>query len=183
MGKLGDFDIPFVKLKNGEHHFSYTLNDDFFGLFEYSPIQSGNLNAEVEFIKDTTLFNLHFTMQGTVRITCDDCLNEIDFPVESDFHLVVKLVENPGEEEDEILYLNLGESEVNIARYLYEMVTLALPIRRTCGNEGDTSQCNTAMIEKLNALKHAVKEEDTEGESNEGKETDPRWDKLKDMFN
>jgi len=58
-----------------------------------------------------------------------------------------------------------GEHSFNIAQYLYELVVLSIPPKLNGPNAG-------------NGLEDFIKNE----EENE-KETDPRWDQLKNLLN
>ena len=49
------FDIPFVGLKQGKHHFKFEVGKTFFDDFPFSIIEGGNLIAEVELDKKKPL--------------------------------------------------------------------------------------------------------------------------------
>ena len=49
------FDIPFVGLKQGKHHFKFEVGKTFFDDFPFSIIEGGNLIAEVELDKKETI--------------------------------------------------------------------------------------------------------------------------------
>jgi hypothetical protein len=69
-------------------------------------------------------------------LPCDRCLESLAWPVEDTSVLVVQLTENPAESTDEILYLPLGETRLNLAHYFYENIHLHLPLRAVCGESG-----------------------------------------------
>ncbi len=168
---LEDFDIEFVGLKNGTHHFRYRIDDAFFALFEKSPVQGGNVELEVTFEKDNHLFQLHFDFTGTLTVNCDRCLTEIAYPVDTTFELMVKTVENPADAPDDenITHISPADIKFNIAAPIYDSLVLELPLARYCEDVGKT--CDPAVLDKLREM-----------QAHRDEEADPRWDKLKEIF-
>ncbi|MCO6496015.1 MAG: DUF177 domain-containing protein [Bacteroidetes bacterium] len=172
--ELKDFEIEFIKFKDGIHTLSFQLCSDFFQLFEKSSLDSGNLNATVIFEKKTQLLDFDMKVMGNVGLFCDRCLTKNNYPIEGKLNLHVKITENIGEEEEDLTYILPSEHSFNIAGYLYEIINLAIPMRKTCEDIGE--KCDESVLEKLNKI--AV---DKEGDEN--KEQNPEWDKLKDILN
>lgn len=173
--ELKDFEIEFVKFKEGIHNLEFNLTSDFFLLFENSSLDSGNLNANVVFEKKSQ--SLHFDMKvmGNVGLSCDRCLTKISYPIENEFKLLVKISDQVGDEEEDLTYILPSEHSFNIAGYLYEMINLAIPMRKTCEDIGE--KCDATILQKLQTIMN----EETKVE--EAKEINPEWDKLKDILN
>jgi uncharacterized metal-binding protein YceD (DUF177 family) len=109
---------------------------------------------------------LEFTISGTVRTTCDRCNEEFDMPLEGEYRLIVKVGgHETGDEDDDIITVAANEHELDLSQYLYEYITLSLPIRRVHPD----GTCDEEVIKKLND--HLT----------EGEEGDPRWDGLKNI--
>ncbi len=91
----------------------------------------------------------------------------MEYPVERDQRLIVKLGHERKEETDEILIIPDTDSHIDISGFIYEYIMLLLPYQRM-HPEGE-GQCDEEVIEKLS--QHIPKE------------VDPRWEvwnKLKD---
>lgn len=159
MKKLPQYSIPFRGLKDGLHHLTFQVDHDFFQHFEEAYLQQGNIALEVELDKRPSLLVLDIDFSGTIKTICDLCCEEGDLPIEGTERLLVKFTENPGDE-DQVIYLMPGETELNLARHFYEFIALSVPIRKVpCADEDGEPTCDSKA---LDLIKDDVKEnEDT----------------------
>jgi uncharacterized metal-binding protein YceD (DUF177 family) len=177
MKVTNEFLIPFIGLKLGKHPFEFQINKSFFDSFEYHEYEDCDIKVSVILEKKSTLLELSFKHKGTVTVPCD-VTNEI-FPLE--IKGKIKLVVNFGEEfnndNEELLILPYGEHQIDLSQYIYEMIVLSVPLKRVHPgiNEGTLQ---TETLEKLTKL--SVKEQKKEIKKEE--DTDPRWDKLKQLL-
>ncbi len=177
MTPLKEYTIPFVGLKQGLHQFEYKIDNTFFEHFEYDEFNAAAVKIDLEFNKKITMLELHFKAAGSVNINCDLTNEPFDLPIENEFFLVVKFGDEYNDENEELLILPHGEYEVNIQQYIYELIVLAMPQKRVHpGVEDGTLKSD--ILEKLDEL--SPKEKRIE---NNNEETDPRWDKLKNLLN
>ncbi len=155
--------IPFLSMKPGRHAFHFEADAAFFAERPESLIKDAHLDVEIVFDKrDDHHFELHFTVRGTYRVTCDRCLDEFDLPVEGTFRLTVERTDRGESDDDDLLYLPLHEHEVPIGEHIYQYAHMMLPFRKVCamGNR----RCDPEM-EKLIASyspgRHLSQEEKT----------------------
>jgi len=94
MKKLGDFNIPFVGLKEGEHLFKYKIDNTFFEAFNYDEFNSASIAITVKLNKKVNLLELNFTSSGTVNVLCDVSGEPFDQQIDGDINLVVKFGES-----------------------------------------------------------------------------------------
>ena len=170
-----EFDIEFVKLKDGRHKFNYTLGKSFFEAFGNEDVLRAAVNVVASVEKFPNLMNIGLNMQGTLGVVCDRCLETIDLPVKAVYLVVCKLggetdttVESS--EDSELVVLTSHDFKINIAQWIYESVLLALPMLRNC-DKLESKPCNQEMLKRLNELSD-------EGEA----KADPRWEKLNELF-
>ncbi len=180
MKHLKTYTIQFVGLKQGEHDFQYKIDNKFFEHFEYDDFNSIDIDLKVILSKKSTLMEFFFEADGHVNVNCDITNEPYDQPLEADYKLVVKFGQEYNDEIDDILILPHGEYEVNIAQYIYELIVLAMPLKRIHPGVEDGS-LKSDILDKLEELSIKNKEVD-EIEDQKPKETDPRWDKLKDFL-
>ena len=64
MKPLKEFVIPFVGLKEGEHHFEFKVDDTFFEYFEYEDFNNVDVVVNMSLNKKATLLELHFEAEG-----------------------------------------------------------------------------------------------------------------------
>jgi uncharacterized metal-binding protein YceD (DUF177 family) len=102
---------------------------------------------------------------------CDRCTDYFDLPIEGNEQLVVKFGSDMVEESDQIVVIPATDGEINVAHFIYEYISIFIPIKRVHPeNKRGTTACNKEMIKRLEELKNKEK-----------KETDPRWDALKNL--
>lgn len=182
MGKFSLYNIPLKSLSEGTHKFEYVLNDQYFKLIgdADSDIKRGSVKVEVSVKRISSTFEFNFTLIGAVYVPCDRCLDDLSIEIDSKNKLIVKFGREYSEESDEVVIIPEAEGELNIAWFLYEFITLSVPMKHV----HPPGKCNKVMSSKLNKHKavssddDSEEEDDMEDESADGG-TDPRWDALK----
>ena len=173
--KLKDFNIVFSGLKLGTHNFKYQLDQKFFDLFDFAEMEDPNLNIDLVFLKKNNMLELDFALSGSFTAYCDVTGEPFNLPLSDTFHLVVKFGEEYNNTNEEVLILSFGTYEVNIAQYLYELAVLSIPAKRV-HPDVESGKLDREILDK-----YRVDKEPEEGDEKEN-ETDPRWDKLKDLL-
>ncbi len=167
-----DYVIPIHGLKEGKHEYVFEANAQFFEYFENPDITGGDIRISLVIDKKVQFMQLLFHIRGTLRTTCDRCLEEFDFPVDIEEELFVRFGEEAGDISDEVIIIPREESRLDIGQYIYEFSALALPVKKVhpVDDEG-RSGCNREMIERIN-----------EHLSDRKPDNDPRWDALKNLM-
>jgi uncharacterized protein len=173
--KLFDLDIHNLSLK--EYDYQFDINDSFFTLFEDSLVNKGRLVAKVKMSLHPGVIEMDFAIRGTVVITCDRSLEEYDQTIHSNERLLFKFGDENTEISEEIISITRDSHRINVAQYIYEFITIAIPFvkrhprfKKEEHNEEEVTliyQSSTAPIE-----------EDEQKESE-----DPRWALLKNLKN
>jgi uncharacterized metal-binding protein YceD (DUF177 family) len=177
MKKLKPYNIQFVGLKLGKHHFDYQIDNTFFLNFEYHEFNDAAIKVDLLFEKKTTFLELAFSVEGTVNVNCDVSNEPYNQYIKDRFNLVVKFGDAYNDDNEDILIVPHGEYEINVAQYIYELIVLAVPAKKIHpGIEDGTLQSD--ILKKLEELspKTANKVEHTK------ENTDPRWDSLKKLL-
>ena len=176
MKKLNEFLIPFIGLKIGKHQFEYEINKAFFDQFEYDEFEQANIKVNLVLEKKSTMLELGFKHSGTVHVPCDLTSEMFDLPVKGKFKLVVQFGDEYNNDNEELLVLPHGEHQIDVSQYIYEMIALSVPLKRIHPGVKDGT-LESEALKKLNEL--AVKEvKPIAADEN----TDPRWDKLKQLL-
>ena len=174
MRKFKAYAIPFVGLKVEQHKFDYKIDNSFFELFEFNEFNSADVSVDLELTKKANMLELEFEFTGYVNVNCDLTLEPYDQQISNHLSLVVKFGDDYNNDNEELLILPHSDYEVEIQQFIYEGIILGLPVRRVHPGVEDGS-IKSEILEKLNQLQpeQNTKEEDT----------DPRWDKLKELLN
>jgi len=169
----GSYTIPLSGLKEGHHTIDFEIDKEFFEAFEESEVKEGSLIANIEMDKRSTHLDMIIRVSGTVRVSCDRCLEMFSQPVKSENRLLVKFGKSIEDTDPDILSVPVDEHELDLQQQLYEFIMLALPIKRVHpADKNGKSTCDPVMLKKLEEL--IIDEE---------KENDPRWDELKKLMN
>ena len=168
--------------------YEYLLDNQFFINIDGEDVQKGKVHVQLTVTKVANAFNLSFTLNGTAVVPCNRCLDDMDYPIEREEHLIVKFGKDYSEESDEIIIIPESEGIVNLAWFLYEFIVLAIPIKHVHA----PGKCNKQMAAKLK--KHTAKtaddsdspdmEDDDElidADEEMESASDPRWNALKDL--
>ena len=148
------------------------LGDEFFGAAESDEIKSGDVRLSVSAHKSVSgLYEIDFHAEGTVKVACDLCLDDMDQPVCTDNRLLAKLGEEYSDEDD-IVTVEKDNPVLDTSWFVYESIALAIPIKHVHA----PGKCNPAMIK---ALEEHSAARSTEEES--AKAVDPRWSELEKL--
>ena len=169
MNALDQFSIPISGLSNGLHGYDFNIGKDFFQAFEESPIKDGAVKVHLDFDKSEDMYVLSFSFEGNVDVTCDRCLDSFALPIEDRQNLMVKFADEPSEDAD-VVFILKGTPSLNVARYIYEFINLAVPIIKTHDAAGDN--CDPEMLKYL---------EQTNGQQTDESAPNPFRDALKDF--
>lgn len=162
--------IQFGGLGTGTHVFEYDIKDKFFEQFEYSEVKKAHLQLSIDFVKQNSVITLHLKINGTVGIICDRCAGDYDFPISIAETIFLKNGD-VAENNDNLIVLPFGESEVDLTKYIYELTIVALPVRRVpCEIDKLIYKCDKETLKNLN--KFSIEEKSKSSEKT-------IWDELK----
>ncbi|MDP4704706.1 MAG: DUF177 domain-containing protein [Polaribacter sp.] len=173
MKDLKQFNIPFVGLSEGNHDFTFKIENEFFEFFNFDEFKSVDIDVTLSFLKKTTLLELVFKAKGTVEVPCDVTTEMYHQKIKAKLPLVVKFGPEYNEDNEEILILSYDAYQLNVAQYIYELIVLAVPNKKVHPGVLDGTM-ESETLKKLKELE--IKEENT------AEEVDPRWDKLKNLL-
>jgi len=173
MEPLPDHTIQFSGLKEGQHQFTFELGDAFFaatGMEEYE--LGGQVRATVTLDKSEHLLVTAIHVEGHANMPCDHCNAPLRQAVKGDQRQIFQLTGETGADDEELVGLSADAHEVNLTHYLFECISLSLPIRHV-HPEG---QCDPAAEAALGRVRV---DQPGEQQADDEPAPDPRWDALK----
>jgi len=162
--------IKFKGISIGKYNYQFNLNDYFFTKFEESEIKKADIIADIEMIVSKDLLTFNFNIKGIVGVQCDRCLEYFNKDISHEATLYVEFGSNNSDisDADNKIVLSHSENEIVLEKHLYDYIHLSLPYQRVHPDKDNGENgCNNEIIVN----------------SEEKKETDPRWDKLKELYN
>lgn len=193
MGKFTAFKLPLKSLPAGKHAFQYHLDKLFFENMESADIHDADLTVDLSVDYNGHYYLLDFTIRGEVLLICDRCLDDLHFPIDTEYHITVEYGEDYNDESDDVLQIPESDNYLNVAYMIYDTVALAIPIKHVhplgkCNRqmsamlkkhrsstpaELEDLELEEAMIDEMDSLPDTEEEED--------RASDPRWDALKKL--
>lgn len=190
MGKFTDYSLPLKSLPKGEHNFTFKLGKQFFVDMESTDIRDACLTADVTVRYANDIYDLDLHVSGEITLLCDRCLDEMSWPIDASYQVMVKYGEVYRDDNDKMLEIPSSVNDLNVAYMLYDTVSLAIPIKHV----HPLGKCNRQMSAMLR--KHRVRSNDPDAELEDelidgiddagaGDEdaagVDPRWNALKGL--
>lgn len=133
------FRVQLNRLPQGDFEQDFQLEDDFLSREEAFDLLGGEVQVYLEGTRSGDLYDLHFTLTGTVKTLCTRCDMEMLLPIENEFHAVVKMGEEAGGDDDEEIIVSRSNPLLELDDMLYGFVVLSVPLRRT-HEEGDCDE-------------------------------------------
>ena len=168
MCSLEHFKINLKGLTDEVTTLEYDLDDAFFDALDGSELNKGSLHVSVSIRKATGFFELLFHTEGTVTVTCDRCLDDMDQSIASDNRFIVKYG-TVNSEEDDVIVVDENEGILDMSWLIYESIVLAIPIKHVHA----PGKCNPAMSQVLEELSA-----DRSSDEASDQPVDPRWSEL-----
>lgn len=188
MSRYDAFKLPLKSMSVGVHEFDYKLDTNWFTMIDGPEVQRGDVQAKVRVRNTGLVYEIEFSLEGTVMVPCDRCLEDMPLPISETSHLIAKFGAEYSDEGEDVIIVPETEGELNIAWFLYEIIALAVPLKHV----HQPGKCSKAMSSKLR--KHLAKSIDDEDSDilpedddldedeadDENTQTNPIWDGLKD---
>ena len=193
MGKFSQFKLPLKSLNPGRHSLEYHLDKEFFKNMESADVRDADVDVHLTVDFNNDVYALVFTLKGVVTVPCDRCLDDLQLDVDTTYSTKVKYGDNYSESDD-MMEIPESDNYLNVAYMLYDTVSLSIPIKHV----HPLGKCNRAMSSLLK--KHRAQASDdpdaeledelideidsmagTQDQPAGSSESDPRWDKLKEL--
>lgn len=188
MGKFTDFKLRLNSLPEGKHDFSYHLGKEFFVNMENDEIHDADVEVKLVVTRHGDSFDLSFHFAGTLTLICTRCLDDLIFPVDTDYHVTVEFGDDYRDENDELLIIPASDPDLNVAFMIYETIVLTIPIKHV----HPLGKCNrqmSALLRKHRGRRPDDEDAELEDELMDGIDddtpgdgpVDSRWDALRGL--
>lgn len=170
MNLLKNYDIDVSKLNLEQYDFHFQIRDEFFELFDYSLIDHGKLSVDILLDKKTSFIALNFKINGVVELICDRSLDRFDYELNIENEMVLKYGDEALEVSDEVEIIPNNIQRVNVAKYIYEFISVSIPMKKLHPRYADEPAEDQIIFSSNN-------------EEEDKSEVDPRWSELKKLKN
>ncbi|TAF32657.1 MAG: DUF177 domain-containing protein [Cytophagales bacterium] len=178
MKDLKDFDIVILNLNVGTYVYEYVLGDNFFQYFESQIVEKGLVKAQINLEKNERLIRLEFKLEGKVELVCDKSLNKFDEPILVQEQIIYKFGEEQKEETEELFVILRNTYSINVANFLLEFVSFAVPMRKIHPDlRQEDAKADSGLVFSTSSVQTSEAKSDTESDL----PIDPRWEALKKL--
>jgi uncharacterized protein len=164
---LESYRVNIQGLSNKIHLFEFPLGEPFFRKYDTGLVSEGSLSAQVTLDKHETFMEARFQISGSIKLVCDRSLDTFDYPLKTDQLIVFKFGHEDAEISEDVLMIQYNTESLELGQLMYEFIGLAVPMKK---------------------LHPRFKQDDdeegivfTSDPEPEKEETDPRWEKLKNL--
>jgi uncharacterized metal-binding protein YceD (DUF177 family) len=194
---VGKFDLYNIQLKSmeiGRREITYHLDNEFFKNIDGEEFQKGDINVTVSVDKSPSQSELNFTLEGYITVLCDRCLDEMQLPIKTDGHLIVKLGKEFKDDGDDIVIIPEEQGYINVSWFMYEFISLAIPMKHVhpyglCNQEMSrklrshiaTTVDDQELDDELAQFDEPIGDDLEGGADDEPSAIDPRWAALKNL--
>jgi uncharacterized protein len=168
---LKAYSINIIGLSNKIHHFDFEIGSQFFDQYGKDLVSEGSFTADIELNKHETFIEAEFNIKGSATLICDRSLDSFDHPVKVRHKIVFKFGDEDKEVTDEIMIINRDTVSLNVGQYIYEFISLAIPMKKLHPRFKDEDDESDGRIIYSS-------EDDITEEQND---IDPRWEQLKKL--
>lgn len=172
---MKDCIVNIISLSQKVHHFDFLLKDDFFVARNNQLFSKGDFKAAVTFDKHETFIEALFNIDGSAELICDRSLEVFDFPINLREKIIFKYGEEEGELSEEIVVITRDRVNIDVGQYLFEFITLAIPMKRLHPRFLEEGDDEDEESEGRMVYTSGSSDEETDPEE----PMDPRWEQLK----
>ena len=141
--------IPLNGLPAGKSVFSWHAGKEFFDGFDNSEVLDADLSVRAEVEKSGSYLGADISLDGTLTVACDRCLEDLAMPVDETVRLSFKFGDepagggaDPAEGERETVWLPTDGGDIDLSQIVYDYACLALPMQRVHPEGGcDPAAC------------------------------------------
>lgn len=163
--------IDIFKLSNETHEYDFDIDNDFFDLFEFSDIKEGTGSCHVTLDKSPSMITMDFKIDTELVLTCDRSLDNFNYPIKVNEQIMFKYGDEETDLSDEVKVITQSTQSVNVSHYLFEMISVAVPMKKLHPRFEDSEE------EEDEIIYSSGNQEETPDEES----IDPRWNALKDL--
>ncbi|MFZ9981384.1 MAG: YceD family protein [Cyclobacteriaceae bacterium] len=168
MTGLKEFRINIAGLSNKIHEFDYHIGKSFFESFKSELVQDADLTIKVLLDKHETFLDADFSILGNVSLICDRSLDSFEERLEINGRILFKYADRTEEISEEIMHIHRDTEALDLSQFIFDFIGTSLPMKRLHPRFRDEAEEGEGKIVWSSG-------------SAEEPETDPRWEKLKNL--
>ena len=157
-------------MADGAYKYEFEIAEQFFKDLDQDIVSTGKFSVKIDLEKRSEVIVIDIEHRGHIDTACDRCSEQIELPVNDVGQIVIKFVEEM-KMDDEVTYLMKGTEKLDLAPFIFEVISLSLPLVKRYDCERDKkAPCNMKVLEILQGNQRVQDEQ-----------ISPIWDELKKL--
>ncbi len=182
MKELSKYNIDIYGLEDKRYDYDMESGDAFFEEFDQDLVERGRIKTHIILNKTSTMMTLDFQIEGQLELTCDRSLESYEESFSSEQRMILKFGDRDEELSEEIELINRNTNRINVAKYIFEFIALALPVKKIHPKyRKDDDDDLFSQDDEEAVLVYSSEKPKQADESNEEEVVDPRWEALKKL--
>lgn len=132
-------------IPEGHYEQDFVCDTELFKNMECADVISADVAVHLDLEYRHGAYDCNFTLRGMMQIPCDRCLDPMDHPVDTHYHVTVHYGDEYSDEADEVLTIPHTDDTLNVAYLLYDTLMLSIPMRHV----HPQGHCNRNMASAL----------------------------------
>jgi uncharacterized metal-binding protein YceD (DUF177 family) len=159
MGKFAPYKVNLVAIAEGKFQQDFVIDTQFFKNMENSDVLEADVKVHLDMDYRNGIYDCNFTLRGMLQIPCDRCLDPMEHPIDTTYHIAVKYGPEYDDSSDDVLVIPDSDAFLNVAYMLYDTIVLTIPMRHV----HPQGKCNKQMVNALHKHRSAAEDARTLG--------------------
>ena len=154
---MSEIVIPLHGATRKGQEFDYELSDAFLSDFGRDVLEGLDCKVHLFVVQKGDWLEVQCAIKGNAKVQCDRCLEDLLLPVDVEETLTVRFDAAPEDvvnDDDNVIILREGTSEMDLGQTLYDLVCVSLPMCKV-HPEGE---CNPEALARLSKEEEIAKE-------------------------
>jgi uncharacterized metal-binding protein YceD (DUF177 family) len=170
-------EIKISGLKEGTHSFHFQLDNKFLEGFSNQIFDAPKVDVFVEIHLGETMIKANLELKGKVLLVCDRSGESFWKDIENMTTYYLKYGEKEEEISDEMCTISKERTSIDFDQLVYDIMALSVPLKKLHPRFSEEEE-----DENSEGILVFSSETDEAKNQEEKAETDPRWQKLKDLI-
>lgn len=146
MIKPAKYEIAYAGLPVGQSVMEFDFDSSLFVDCAESGVEAGSGKITLDITKHASMLEVTATIVGQVEVECDRCADIYTQPIDYKGSVIVKISEEQGEYDGDIIWVDPRSTSVDMTLWIYESIILSLPMQRV---HPLVEQCNTESLKYI----------------------------------
>ena len=174
-----EYSLNVARLSLGKHQEAFEIGPAFFTWFDSPLAEGGQGEFKLDMEKFGTHLDVNFYFSGNLPLNCDRCGEQYRQDLTYQYRIIYSFDPDMDFEGYEVMYTDTGESQLSLMQEFFDIVNMAIPIRKVPPKE--IHLCAPEILALLGLDENGEPKSSAEQTDETEEPIDPRWAALKKL--